>query len=147
MSNNLPLEGIRVIDMSVVWAGPYATSLLADLGAEVIRVESIKFAPYGTRGFIIRPPRKLLESGGLLMAGYPNRESGERPWNRTAFFNVHARNKLAMTVDHFQPGRLEGLRRLVRISDIFIENNAYGLIERLGLGYEELKKIKPDIIM
>jgi len=147
MSNSLPLEGIRIMDMTVVWAGPYTTSLLADMGAQIIRVENIQFAPYGTRGFILRPPRALLESGGLLMAGYPNREAGERPWNRTAFFNVHARNKLAMTVDHFQPKGMEILKKLVKISDVFVENNAYGLVERLGLGYDELKKINPDIIM
>jgi crotonobetainyl-CoA:carnitine CoA-transferase CaiB-like acyl-CoA transferase len=144
---SLPLEGIRVIDMTVVWSGTFTTMMLADMGAEVIRVESTMFAPYGTRGVVLRPSAALLKTRGMVTTGYPNREAGERPYNRIAFFNVHARNKLSMTVDYMQPKGMEILKKLVKMSDIFVENNAYGVVARLGLGYEKLKEIKPDIIM
>lgn len=146
-AGRLPLAGVRVVDMTVVWSGTFATMLLADLGAEVIRVESTRFAPYGTRGVVTRPSPALLQTRGLMTTGYPGRQAGERPWNRIAMFNVHARNKLSMTADYMQPKGLDLVKRLIARSDMFIENNACGVVEGLGLGYEELKKVKPDIIM
>ncbi|RLC96863.1 MAG: hypothetical protein DRI40_01980 [Chloroflexi bacterium] len=146
-AGNLPLVGIRVVDMTVVWAGTFTTMMLADMGAEVIRVENTRFAPYGTRGIMVRPTDSLLSTRGMATAGYPDRKAGERPYNRAAMFNVHARNKLSMTVDYMRPKGLEILKRLVGISDLFIENNAYGTMNKIGLSYEELKKVKPDIIM
>ena len=145
--SRLPLEGVRVVDMTVVWSGTFAAMLLADMGAEVIRVESTQFAPYGTRGVVVRPTPALLQTRGLMTTGYPGREAGERPWNRIALFNAHARNKLSMTVDYMRPEGLEIVKRLIANSDMFIENNAYGVVQRLGLGYEEVRKVKPDIIM
>ena len=142
----LPLEGIRVIDATIVWAGPYASSILADMGAEVIRVESTNFAPYGGRGLILRPPESTLKTGGLLMAGYPNREAGARPWNRNPYFNHHARNKLSMTAKLNTPKGLEIFKRLAEVSDIVIDNNACGAQERLGLGYKALQEVNPKII-
>jgi len=147
VKGEFPLAGIRVVDMSVVWSGTFTTMMLADMGAEVIRVENTRFAPYGTRGIMLRPSDSLLRTGGMATAGYPNREAGERPYNRAAMFNVHARNKLSMTVDYMQPKGMQILKKLIGISDLFIENSAYGVMERLGLGYRELRKIKPDIIM
>lgn len=147
MVKTLPLQGIRVVDMTIVWAGTFATMMLADMGAEVIRVESTRFHPYATRGAVLRPSPILLKTGGLIMAGYPNREAGERPWNRSAVFNCHARNKLSVTMDSTKPEGIEIIKKLITISDIFIENNAYGVVERMGLGYKILKEIKPDLIM
>ena len=146
-SARLPLAGVRVVDMTVVWSGTFATMLLADLGAEVIRVESTRFAPYGTRGVVVRPSPALLQTRGLMTTGYPGRQAGERPWNRIALFNVHARNKLSMTVDCMQPRGLDLVKRLVARSDMFIENNAFGTVQRLGLGYDDLVKVRPDLIM
>ena len=142
----LPLEGIRVIDQTIVWAGPYASMILADMGAEVIRVESTNFAPYGTRGIVIRPSEIALRTGGLLTAGYPDREAGAKPWNRAAYFNFNSRNKLSMTVKLSTPKGLEIFKRLAKVSDIVIENNAYGAQERLGLGYSVLREVNPKII-
>lgn len=143
----LPLEGIRVLDYTIVWAGPFASMMLADLGAEVIRVESTNFFPYCTRGLIARPPDALLKSAGQMMGGYPNKEAGERPWNRCSFFNHHARNKLSMTVDATKPEGKEIFKKLLKVSDVYIENNAYGTVQRLGLDYEAAKEVNPDIIM
>lgn len=143
----LPLEGIRVLDMTVVWAGPYCTSFLADLGAEVIRVESLEtFAPL-TRGVRAHPTVDQLNNLALFMGGYPDRQPGDRPWNRCPVFNAHARNKLSMTVDLSLPGGMEIVKNLVKTSDIFVENNVVDRMDRLGIDYNMLKELKEDIIM
>ena len=145
--STLPLEGIRVLDMTVVWAGPYCTSFLADLGAEVIRVESLAtFAPL-TRGVRAHPTEDQLHNLQLFMGGYPDREPGDRPWNRSPIFNAHARNKLSMTVDLSQPRGIEIFKDLVRTSDVFVENNVADRMDRLGIEYDTLKELKEDIIM
>ena len=108
----LPLEGIRILDMTLVWAGPYATALLADLGAEIIRVESTQFFPPLTRGVMAHPSQALIERIPVFVAGLPNMEVGQRPWNRWPLFNSHARNKLSMTVDLLKPEGKEVFRRL-----------------------------------
>ena len=139
------MEGIRIIDVCVVWAGPFATMLLGDLGAEVIRVESLQHFPTATRGNLPRPHPSQMD--GLYGARFPDREAGERPWNREATFNGAGRNKLSMTVDIGRPKGKEIFKKLVEISDVFVENNAYGVMERLGLGYPVLKEINPGLVM
>ena len=143
--SRLPLEGIRVVDITVAWSGPFATMLLADLGAEVIRVENRRHFPPATRGTMARPTKSVM--AGSVGASYPNREAGERPWNRFSWFNSMGRNKLSMTVDLAQPKGLEIVKDLIKISDIFVENNPPGTMDKLGLGYHVLKKVKPDLIM
>ncbi len=148
MSKTLPLKGIRIVDLTVVWAGPYATMIMGDLGAEVVRVESIKHFANITRGVIARPPAFLyntVEYGGWW--NYPDRDPGERPWNRCTFFNVHGRNKYGMTVDLTRPKGVEIVKELVKISDLLIENNAPNVLEKLGLTYDELSRINPGLIM
>ncbi|MDP6453882.1 MAG: CoA transferase [SAR202 cluster bacterium] len=144
----LPLDGIRVLDITVVWAGPYCTSFLADLGAEVIRVESTaKFPPPPTRGVTPRPSEELIKNIGLAGGGLPDRVPGARPWNRVPAFNAHARNKKSMTVDLLKPDGLEIFKRLVKISDVFVENNPPGTMDKLGISYDMLKEHNPKIIM
>ncbi len=145
--SKLPLEGIRVLEMTVVWAGPYCTSFLADLGAEVIRVESLAtFAPL-TRGVRAHPTEVQLQNMPLFMGGYPDRQPGTRPWNRFPVFNVHARNKRSMTVDLSQPRGMEVFKDLVRVSDVFVENNVVDRMDSMGIDYAMLKELKEDIVM
>ncbi len=143
----LPLEGIRVLDMTVVWAGTYCTTFLADLGAEVIRVESIKTLAPMSRGLVAHPTEDTLRSLPRLYGALPGNVPGARPWNRVPVFNAHARNKLSMTVDLLRPEGLDILKRLVKISDVFVENNVTESMDKLGISYEMLKEHNQDIIM
>jgi crotonobetainyl-CoA:carnitine CoA-transferase CaiB-like acyl-CoA transferase len=141
-----PLEGIRVLDLGVVLAGPQATLLLADLGAEVIRVESTEHFPPQTRGVFARPTREQVMNSIPISGGYPMREPGERPWNRFPWFNATARNKLGMTVDLKKPRGQEIFKRLAAISDVLITNQTPGTMDALGLGYVELAALNPGLI-
>ena len=140
--SNLPLEGIRVIDHGVVYTGTAATTMLADMGAEVIRVESISRFPAMTRGFVARPPEGL-----EAYPGYVDNDPGERPWDRWWQFHAMNRNKYGIGLELSHPEGVEVYKRLVRVSDVIIENFSQGTMERLGLSYSVLKEVKPDIIM
>ena len=140
----LPLEGIRVLDVGDVLAGPFSCTLLADWGAEVIKVESIQ--RFTTRGQL-NPPPKRPEGTNPAMWGYPDGIPGERPWNRHPSFNGINRNKFGVTLNLRHPTGVDMYKRLVAVSDVIIENYAYGVMERLGIGYEVLSKINPHLIM
>lgn len=143
----LPLEGIRILDMTVVWAGTYCTALLADMGAEVIRLESIKRLPPITRGYMPYPPKEVIEGLPAFVAGMPGREPGALPWNRYPLFNAHARNKRGITVDLLQPSGIDIFKRLVAVSDAFVENNVTETMDKLGISYEMMREVNPRIIM
>src|SRR3990172_4475704 len=133
----LPLEGIRIIDLTQVWAGPYATRLLADLGAEVIKIEA---------------PRRLDSERGALKplpgaCPYPNNDPGQPPYNRHGSFNEYNRSKYAITLDLRTVKGVAIFKRLVKTGDVVIENFALGVMARFGLGYEDIKQVKSDIIM
>ena len=115
-----PLEGLRVLDLTRVLAGPYATQSLGDLGAEVIKVEP----PHGddTRKF---PP-------------FAGQESH--------YFLALNRNKKSLVIDLKQEAGKDLLRRLAAKSDILIENYRPGVMDKLGLGYEALCAINPRLI-
>jgi crotonobetainyl-CoA:carnitine CoA-transferase CaiB-like acyl-CoA transferase len=152
----LPLEGIRIVGMPVVVAGPYATMMLADMGAEVILVESIQHFPPVTRGAFARPPQFIVPtttgSAGAMSGGnggmstYFDHWAGSRPWDRYAMFNVLQRNKYSCCIDVTRPKGLEVFKRLVQKSDVFLENTRPGSVDKLGITYEALKEVKPDII-
>ena len=140
----LPLEGIRIADMTVVLAGPYSTMFLGDMGAEVIRVESVNVKPVGSRG----PARATKEEEEKRpISTYPDRDPGARPWNRSANFNAHNRSKYSMTADLHTPEGKDIMRRLIEKSDLFMENNAMGSIERLGLTWDVVSQWNPRLIM
>ena len=140
-----PLDGVRIIDMAVIFAGPYGTMFLADMGAEVIRVETLNHLPATSRGQFARPSKESQIKAPT--SPYPDRDPGERPWNRAANFNAHARNKYGISLDVGEPGGLETFRKLVEVSDMFIQNNAVGSMERLGIGWDTVSKWNPRLIM
>jgi crotonobetainyl-CoA:carnitine CoA-transferase CaiB-like acyl-CoA transferase len=144
----LPLEGLRVVDLTVAWSGPYTTMLLADLGAEVIRVENPWAFPSSTRGVYPRPtPEAVAAANNLNMSGYPNLEPGKRPWNRSAVFNWHGRNKRSATLDIKKPSGRELLLRLIGASDMLVENNPPKLLEALGLDFEQMAARNPSLVV
>jgi len=141
-----PLEGIRVVDLCVVWAGPFATMLLGDLGAEVIKVENpFVFQPM-TRGAMARPPQILADVSNAWSGGYPGGKVGDRPWDANPTFASLFRNKKSFTVDLRRPEGMEVLRDLVARSDVVYENNATGTMEKLGVTYEWLKQANEQVI-
>lgn len=123
----LPLEGIRVADFTWVWAGPFCTLQLAHLGAEVIRVES------ATRTCVTR----------LL----PPFAEGKPGPNRSGYFNQYNQGKLSLALDLKQPDALAVAKDLVAQCDIVCENFAAGVMDRMGLGYDVLRRLRPDLIM
>ncbi len=142
----LPLEGIRVTDLTVIWAGPYAAMFLADWGAEVIRVESCQHFPMYTRGLWMKPPEVFIKD----RVGYAaHKKPGHDPntaHNTFLLFNAHARNKLSMTVNLRTPKGIDIFKRLIKVSDVFIESNSPRIKEHLGITWEDLKEVNPRLI-
>ena len=125
----LPLEGVRVVEFGQLIAIPFATKLLADMGAEVVRIESCtRLDGYRVSGF------------------YKNDTSGEF-WNRTVNFYEQNRNKKSLTLDLAQESARETLRDLIAVSDVFAENFTPRVIRNFGLEYDDLRRVRPDIIM
>lgn len=122
-----PLDGIRVADFCWAWAGPYGALQLAHLGADVIRIESAK---------------RLCPS--RLIPPWPDNESGV---NRAGYFNQYNQGKRSLTLDLKAPEAIDIAKTLVSKSDIVMNNFASGVMEKLGVGYDVLRRIKPDIIM
>ncbi len=143
----LPLSGVRVVDLTVVWSGPHATMFLADWGAEVIRLESTKTLVRGNRGNSAHPSREVTRIQKDWTSAFPNWDPGMRPWNTFPMFTSHARNKLSMTVDIRTPEGIEVLHDLVKISDVVIENNSPEHLNKKGITYESLLRHRPDLIM
>ena len=130
-----PLAGIRALELAEIWAGPFCGVLLGDMGAEVIKVEALQRIARGP----IRPAPNT--------PGYPDYDPGARPWNRQGNFNATNRNKLGLTLDLTSEQGVDAFKRLVNISDIVFTNYAFGVMDRLGVGQEVLRKIKPDLIV
>lgn len=118
VENKLPLAGIRVIEFVHMVMGPTCGLVLADLGAEVIKVEPV---PEGDN------TRRLMGSG----AGY---------------WMTYNRNKKSFAVDMKSPEGLAAVKKLIATADVVTENFRAGAMDKLGLGYEQIKAIKPDII-
>lgn len=124
----LPLAGVRVADLSRVLAGPYATMLLADMGAEVVKVEQ------PGRGDDTR-------SWGPPYAG----ASADSPGESAYFLSVN-RNKRSLAVDLKDPDGLAAVQDLCAGSDVVIQNFRPGVIDRLGLGYEAICARNPSVV-
>ncbi|HEY48862.1 MAG TPA: CoA transferase [Dehalococcoidia bacterium] len=148
----LPLEGVRIVAIPVVFAGPFGTMLLADLGAELILVESVHHFPPITRGYMPRPPQGLVPTTGATFGGtggiqtYFDHWAGDRPWDRFAMFHALGRNKISCCMDLTRPEGQDVFKRLINVSDVFFESNAPATMEKLGLTYDTLKEVKEDLI-
>lgn len=147
----LPLEGVRVADVTVVWAGPHVTQLLAEWGAEVIRVEPRTRIQPSTRGAERLPPSpqqlRDLAARGVTLSAFPDFVGAPDPWNRGASFNSHARNKLSMTADVTAPEGREAFLRLVEVCDVVVENNVPETIDKADIGWDALRERNPSLIM
>ena len=121
------LEGVRITDFTWVWAGPYATLLLAFMGAQVIKVESLR---------------------SLDTARVQSITTGQRfdhPDESTVFLNLNL-NKLGVRLNLSKPGAVELARQLIKVSDVVTQNMRPGTLERFGLGYEAARELRPDIV-
>ncbi len=124
-----PLTGVRVLDLSRVFAGPWATQQLADMGAEVIKVER---PGRGDNSRGLGPPFLLDREG---------RDTAE-----SAFYLSANRNKKSIALDLSQPRGQDIVRKFAAISDIVVENFKVGALSRYALDYESLKKVNPSVI-
>ena len=136
MTATQPLKSFRILDLSRIWAGPYCTKLLADMGAEVVKMESLRV--YDSHRGPVSPARGI--------AAYPDAEPGEEPWNRNGWFNCLHMSKYGITLELTTEAGRQVFERLVSISDVLIENFRQGTLERLGYTYEELRRCRPDLI-
>ena len=131
-----PLVGIRVLDLTRVWAGPLAARSLAELGADVVMVE----APWA------RMPLEVPQSYVDACHFFPDDLAGEHPWNRNGFLNKFALDKRSVGLDIASaPGR-EVFERLVRTADVVIENYSPRVMPNLGLGEDRLRALNPHVI-
>jgi crotonobetainyl-CoA:carnitine CoA-transferase CaiB-like acyl-CoA transferase len=138
----LPLEGVRIIDLTVVWSGPGATALLGDLGAEVIRPEGVYRV---NRMVSARVTKSAL--AGRAATTYADADPGPRPYDRSSIFNWHARNKLSVAMCLERPEGREAFLRLAERSDVVVENNSNGVLEKLDLGWDVLHGVNPRLIV
>lgn len=132
-----PLTGLRILDLTQVAVGPYATFLLGFMGAEVIKVESCSRMDI-SRG-AAQPP---VGTDAL----YPGGEPGERPWDRTGHYVHRNVNKLSLTLDLATARGKALLLQLSTICDVLIENYRASVMDRLGLGYDVIAQANPQII-
>ncbi len=124
--SELPLEGIRVCDLTWVIAGPVATRVLGDFGAEILKIEHEQ---------AVDPVRM----GRPTVGGPPN-------LNNSGFFNYINRNKLSVLLNVRHPMGMDVLKRIIAESDVVIENFSSEVLESWDLGYEQLREIREDII-
>ena len=144
----LPFAGLRVAEITVVWAGPHVTQLMGEWGADVIRVEPSDMAQPYTRGMEEVPSKA--QAAALAEQGVPTRlaggDPGLDPWNRSAAFNSHARNKRSMACNIMTAEGREALLRLVSHCDVLVENNVPVTMDKAGITWEELHAANPRLI-
>ena len=128
-----PLQGLRIVDLTHVWAGPLGTRMLGDLGADVVKVE----APLA-RGPAVAPPRGV----GVFVG----REPGTEPWNRQSVTIKLNRSKRGVCIDLRSSKGKDTLLKLIRVADVVIENFSAQVMNNLGLGYDVLSCVNHKII-
>ena len=131
---NGPLRGVRILDLTHVWAGPLATRILADLGARVVKIE----APMG-RG--ARDHR-----GGLPIGGWLGGARTAEPWNANAVFAKLQRNKDSVALDLKAAVGRETFLELAAVADVVMENFSARAMSRLGLDYADVARVNARIV-
>lgn len=126
----LPLEGLRIIEVTANWAGPVGGRFIADLGADDIKIE-----------WATRPATRALVWVG------PYLDQQRQPWHRAMYFNEMNRNKRGVCVDLSKPDGKAAFLELVKTADILLENNSARVMPNFGLGYDVLKEVNPSLIM
>jgi benzylsuccinate CoA-transferase BbsF subunit len=125
----LPLAGIRVVDLTQVFAGPTCTRILADLGADVVRFES---------------PNRMDVTRNLITT---DNDGLDHHWLRSSYFTIRNTNKREMVLDLAKEEARDILRKLIAGADVVAESFTPRVMENFGLGYDTLRQLKPDIIM
>jgi crotonobetainyl-CoA:carnitine CoA-transferase CaiB-like acyl-CoA transferase len=126
-----PLNGIRVLDLSRILAAPFATQLLGDLGAEVIKVER---PDTGDDARQYGPP-------------FLDNSSGDEPGSsESGFYLSTNRNKRSITIDHSSPAGAALVRELAAVSDVLVENYRHGVLDKYGLGYQAISAVNPRLV-
>ena len=128
-----PLENIRVLDLSRVFAMPFAGANLADLGAEVIKIDTCQ--------------AQFMETTRTITGPFPDNQPGDLWWEQGGTFQTLNRGKRSLTLDLRSEEAQSILKELVSISDIVLENFTPRVMARFGLDYASLRAVKPDLIM
>ncbi len=128
-----PLENIRVVDLSRVFAMPFAGANLADLGAEVIKIDTCQ--------------AQFMETTRTITGPFPDNQPGELWWEQGGTFQTLNRGKRSLTLDLRSDEAQAILKELVSVSDIVLENFTPRVMARFGLDYASLRAVKPDLIM
>jgi crotonobetainyl-CoA:carnitine CoA-transferase CaiB-like acyl-CoA transferase len=124
------LNGIRILDLTMVFAGPVATRILAELGADVIKIESWQRPDVFTRANV-----------------YPENSPGDDPWNRGCLFHSLNAGKRAISLNMATEKGRDIFKQLLKVSDAVIENFSPRVMANWGLDYERVKKINPRVVM
>lgn len=128
-----PLQGIRVVDLSRVFAMPFAGANLADLGAEVIKIDTCQ--------------AQFMETTRTITGPFPGNRPGDLWWEQGGTFQTLNRGKRSLTLDLRSGDAQAVLKELVSVSDIVLENFTPRVMARFGLDYASLRAVKPDLIM
>jgi crotonobetainyl-CoA:carnitine CoA-transferase CaiB-like acyl-CoA transferase len=124
-STSLPLDGLRVLDLTWAWAGPFATTMLADLGAEVVNIE------WWPRPSNLRPQPPTVQEGSPNAGGW---------------WSSNQRGKLSVGVNLKAPTGVEIVRELAAVSDVVVENFSPGVVDRLGVGFDDLVRVNRQLV-
>lgn len=135
----LPLEGIKVVDLTVVWSGPFTVYTLGDLGAEVFKVESIQ-----RWDILVRDRYIDVEK---IRAHSPDVHPDAGMWDVGRNWGAMRRNHRSVTMDLTRPEGREVFLRLIEKCDVFVENNAVDVVSNLGITWEDVSARNPRLIM
>ena len=133
LSEQAPLKNIRVLDLSRVFAMPFAGANLADLGAEVIKIDTCQ--------------TQFMDTTRTITGPFPDNEPGERWWEQGGTFQNLNRGKRSLTLDLRNEESQQIIKDLVSVCDVVLENFTPRVMARFGLDYASLKAYKPDLIM